>query len=111
MSGYEYTQLEHSSIRLSTHAEGTCMNEVCTIHKRTDHNMRNFPQFWRSDRKIMERICSHGIGHPDPDEYKIINGEDDGAHDCDACCIQFANEEEPIELKLSFDDLLNEQSE
>jgi hypothetical protein len=42
----------------------------------------------------MERICSHGIGHPDPDDISIINGKDDGAHNCDGCCIRFATEEE-----------------
>ena len=94
MGDYEYSQLENSSIRLSTHSSNLCMNEVCTIHKRTDHSMRSFPQFWRSDRKIMERICTHGVGHPDPDEYKIIEGIDDGTHGCDGCCIQFADEEE-----------------
>ena len=94
MGDYEYSQLENSSIRLSTHSSNLCMKEVCTIHKRTDHSMRSFPQFWRSDRKIMERICTHGVGHPDPDEYKIIEGIDDGAHGCDGCCIQFADEEE-----------------
>ena len=94
MGDYEYSQLENSSIRLSTHSSNFCMIEVCTIHKRTDHSMRSFPQFWRSDRKIMERICTHGVGHPDPDEYKIIEGIDDGTHGCDGCCIQFADEEE-----------------
>ena len=34
----------------------------------------------------MERICDHGIGHPDPDEFRIRNGEDDGIHGCDGCC-------------------------
>jgi hypothetical protein len=42
----------------------------------------------------MERKCTHGIGHPDPDEIRIINGEDDGVHGCDGCCIRFATQEE-----------------
>lgn len=52
--------------------------------------MRDWPQFWRDDRGLMERICSHGIGHPDPDDlaYKIRTGGDDaeGVHGCDGCC-------------------------
>jgi hypothetical protein len=50
--------------------------------------MRSFPQEWRTDRAIMERICPHGVGHPDPDEYKIRgkNGKYELVHGCDGCC-------------------------
>ena len=89
----EYSELEHSSVSFYTHEEGECLGPVCTLHKRSDHGMRNFPQFWRADRAIMERVCSHGVGHPDPDEYRILNGEDDGAHGCDGCCIPFDEEQ------------------
>jgi hypothetical protein len=34
----------------------------------------------------MERICPHGVGHPDPDEYAIASGGDAGVHGCDGCC-------------------------
>ena len=89
-----YSKLENSSISLNTHDEGTCIGEVCTVHNRSEHHMRAFKQFYRFDRGIMERICSHGIGHPDPDDINIINGKDDGVHACDGCCIRFATEEE-----------------
>lgn len=94
MADFEYQELENSSIRLNAHKSENCLYDVCTMHKRTDHSMRRYPQFWRSDRKIMERVCSHGIGHPDPDDHKIITGSDDGEHGCDGCCIRFATEEE-----------------
>ena len=83
-----YTELEHSAIRLATHLKGSCLGEWCTIHNRSDHPMRSFPQFWRADRAIMERICSHGDGHPDPDEYKLHRegGEVELVHGCDGCC-------------------------
>lgn len=46
--------------------------------------MRSFPQLWRTDRGVMERVCPHGVGHPDPDEvYRDI---DDFVHGCDGCC-------------------------
>ena len=73
------------------------MGEVCTLHNRTKHGMRSFPQLWRADRKIMERLCPHGIGHPDPDEYKIIVGIDDGVHGCDGCCME-PGEQDPMEI-------------
>jgi len=34
----------------------------------------------------MMRVCTHGIGHPDPDEYRIVQGLDEGIHGCDGCC-------------------------
>jgi len=88
MMDVAYTELEHSSIRLATHLKGTCIGEHCTIHNRSDHPMRSFPQFWRSERGIMERTCTHGIGHPDPDEYKLhaTGGELELVHNCDGCC-------------------------
>jgi len=79
-------QLEHSVWDMACHDMGTCVEEYCTLHNRSNHSMRDFPQHWRGDRGIMERICTHGIGHPDPDEYKIIKGMDNGTHGCDGCC-------------------------
>ena len=96
---FEYQSLENTNAMLYAHTDGLCMGEACTLHKRTDHSMRRFPQLWRTDRKIMERICPHSVGHPDPDEYKIIEGLDDGAHDCDGCCIQFATEEDYNDMR------------
>jgi len=94
----QYADLENSNIKLLAHEENECMSpSACTIHNRTDHHMRSFKQFYRFDRGIMERICSHGIGHPDPDDFKIINGNDKGEHGCDGCCIRFATEEEYLD--------------
>lgn len=56
----------------------------CPIHNPSDHTMRAFPTHWRGDRGIMERICPHGVGHPDPDDVNVRNG--DGVHGCDGCC-------------------------
>ncbi len=70
----------------NAHLPDQCIGEHCTLHNRSDHSMREFPQHWRGDRGIMERICPHGVGHPDPDDYRIINGEDSGIHGCDGCC-------------------------
>lgn len=78
--------LEHTDVTLFTHAPEQCLGEYCTIHNRSDHSMRSFPQNWRGDRGIMERICPHGIGHPDPDEYKLTLSPHEGIHGCDGCC-------------------------
>lgn len=59
----------------------------CPVHAPSDHGMVNFRRSWRSDRKIMERICPHGVGHPDPDDFAIMTGRDPGIHGCDGCCV------------------------
>lgn len=42
---------------------------------------------WRPDRGIMERVCEHGVGHPDPDDVKVqAGGWTETIHGCDGCC-------------------------
>lgn len=65
------------------HASSKCAGNYCTIHNRSNHHMRGFKQNWRSDAGFMERVCEHGIGHPDPDEIVIRPG-----HGCDGCCLE-----------------------
>lgn len=81
----ERVQLEHTSEVLeNVHRGDECAGPACAIHRRTEHSMRSFRQHWRSDRGIMERICPHGIGHPDPDAPRPAG--DPGVHGCDGCC-------------------------
>jgi hypothetical protein len=68
-----------------THTPETCAGEACTLHNRSDHSMRKFPQHWRGDRGIMERICPHGVGHPDPDSPWPADSAE-WIHGCDGCC-------------------------
>lgn len=75
-------QLEHSDMILTNvHDVNACAGRACAIHRRSDHSMRNFPQVFRFDNGFMERICSHDIGHPDPDDPFAP-----GIHGCDGCC-------------------------
>lgn len=71
---------------LRTHGPNDCASNVCTIHNPTQHHMISWAQNWRWDRGIMERMCPHSIGHPDPDDYRIRSGLDIGVHGCDGCC-------------------------
>lgn len=53
---------------------------------------------WRFDSGLMERICTHGIGHPDPDHMahlqRLVSGriatqeyvDAEAVHGCDGCC-------------------------
>ena len=81
-------------VLMNVHPASTCEGFACCIHAPSEHSMRAFPQHWREDRQIMERICPHGIGHPDPDHIahvrhmrgdEVANGE--GVHGCDGCCL------------------------
>ena len=65
------------------HELGQCKVGPCPIHNPSNHCMSTFPTHWREDRKIMERICPHGIGHPDPD---CMYAKRDSVHGCDGCC-------------------------
>lgn len=71
------------------HSSDQCAGRACVIHNPSDHSMRGFPTNWRGDRGIMERICPHGVGHPDPDDLaylESIGRKGEGVHGCDGCC-------------------------
>jgi hypothetical protein len=71
--------------RINAHKRGNCFGYWCSVHHQSPHHMRDWPQNWRIDRGIMERICPHGIGHPDPDDI-IQYDKYAFAHGCDGCC-------------------------
>lgn len=91
----------YGQVLKNIHSPDACAREHCTIHNPSKHSMSELPQVWRSDRGYMERICPHGIGHPDPDEIlpHLIHG-------CDGCCApaepeleaELIVEEDPLQL-------------
>lgn len=86
-----YFSLEHNEdvVLYQVHHETNCQGEPCAIHNRTNHSLRDWPQNWRDDRGIIERVCPHGIGHPDPDQYEYwmrTNQPWQVIHGCDGCC-------------------------
>ena len=75
------------------HKESECNSEYCCIHNPSDHHMKDWPTHWRQDRMLMERICEHGVGHPDPDDLKFkesigLDMKTESIHGCDGCCIE-----------------------
>lgn len=82
-----------------THDPRNCEGRGCSIHHPSDHAMRSFRTHWRDDRGLMERICEHGVGHPDPDHMAFLremveagkisqeNASAEGVHGCDGCCV------------------------
>ena len=71
------------------HPRGLCQDPTaCVIHEPSDHHMIGWKTHWRGDRGLMERICPHDIGHPDPDHLDYSNEQTDGVHGCDGCCLE-----------------------
>lgn len=65
------------------HSVNICQGGPCPIHNPSNHHMRDWPTHWRNDKGIMERICPHGVGHPDPDDR---GNPCLTIHGCDGCC-------------------------
>ena len=76
----------HGGGMLEVHGSEACAGRHCPIHNPSDHVLRLAPLYWRDDRRIMERICEHGVGHPDPDDLKVQSSPYEGIHGCDGCC-------------------------
>lgn len=78
-----------NGVLTNVHDPDLCAGEWCVVHNPSPHHMRDWDLNWRGDRGLMERICPHGIGHPDPDSLAFFerNGQDwQGVHGCDGCC-------------------------
>lgn len=79
--------------KLKVHTADKCAGQTCVVHNPSDHHMRSWPLSWRGDRYLMERMCEHGVGHPDPDHIDFIQrtrGDEaarcEARHGCDGCC-------------------------
>lgn len=88
-TGY-WVMVEGCSTYLRVHDPADCEGRGCAIHNRpSEHPLRDAPLFWCTDRGILERICKHGMGHPDFDSAlyleKIGKGYEN-VHGCDGCC-------------------------
>lgn len=76
------------------HPQWVCEGDApCTFHSPSEHRMRDWDVKIRFDRFDLrtDRICPHGIEHPDPDSLSFIEralgtGAEAGVHDCDGCC-------------------------
>lgn len=87
---------------LVTHEPSQCEGRACTLHNPSDHHMVDWPIYFRLDLRpvLVERICAHAIGHPDPDSVDWIASQLEhlstesleelrgwlGVHGCDGCC-------------------------
>lgn len=70
------------------HTRSRCSALHCALHNPSSHHMRHMPQRWHAERKMIERVCDHGVGHPDPDDTTTQR-----THGCDGCCDYTAHTE------------------
>jgi hypothetical protein len=79
---------------LNVHNPDVCANDStpCVFHSPTEHKMRSWPMNIR-ETGLIERMCPHGIGHPDPDSAAYF-GDGWDIHGCDGCCFR---EEEDVD--------------
>jgi hypothetical protein len=74
----------------------TCVDDGCAIHCPTAHHMLDWPMVMRSDT-LIERLCNHGLKHPDPDSlrfFRSVGKFEIGEHTCDGCCFNGFSYEE-----------------
>lgn len=69
------------------HDPALCADRGCAIHDHpSDFYLNTAPMNWREDRGILERICEHGVGHPDLDAAKYLKSIGQGYQNIHGCC-------------------------
>ena len=73
----------------NVHDPSACEGRGCAIHNHpSDHPLKDAPLNWRTDRGILERICKHGVGHPDLDAALYLASIGKGVENVHGCCAQ-----------------------
>ena len=90
-TGYYIQVLENpDAILTNTHNPSLCEDRGCAIHDHpSDHPLNGAPLNWRNTDVILERICEHGMPHPDRDSATFeasVGNHYKNEHDCDGCC-------------------------
>jgi hypothetical protein len=70
------------------HNPANCSGQACVFHNPSKHGMNDWPVNVR-ESNLIERMCDHGIGHPDPDSvayFDRMNQRGFDVHGCDGCC-------------------------
>jgi hypothetical protein len=83
------TQVGEQNVRI--HDPEACKGQFCPFHNPSDHPLKDAPINIRFDKMaLVERLCSHGVGHDDPDSVAYLHSKAQdwaGVHGCDGCCI------------------------
>lgn len=89
-TGY-WTKFQYLDLALTNvHDPDKCAGRGCAIHNHpSNHRLNDAPLNWREDRNILERMCVHGVGHPDHDSALYLESIGQGfenVHGCEGCC-------------------------
>ena len=87
---YELHALDSVTEPRMEHPQSACLGRFCVIHNPSGHHMVDWRLNWCGEDAPVERICPHGVGHPDPDDlvYQQTQGRGYQAeHECDGCCV------------------------
>lgn len=71
---------------LHVHSRKECTGEWCVIHNPMPGEHNEWPTYWRDDRRIMERTCPHGVGHPTPEYVDYVISVEKGYEAIHGCC-------------------------
>ncbi len=67
---------------IDVHAPSQCKGAPCPFHAPSAHHMVDWPLNVRHDKSCLaERICPHGVGHPDPDSLAWLRRGGIGRHE------------------------------
>lgn len=96
LSSYDLYSMPSGTV-MRTHGVAHCGNfeggeqQACTLHNPSEHHMCDWPLSLSEDfPTLMQRTCTHGLGHPDPDSvayFRRCGIPGIGVHTCDGCCI------------------------
>lgn len=70
-------------------ANAECAQYGCVIHFPSAEGMALGKTHYNTVRQQMQRVCEHGVAHPDPDSQNWRErtlGSRDDIHICDGCC-------------------------
>lgn len=87
----DVVMLEGGRALVDVHSPTACADQPwgCWIHRPFAWALASAPVKWRSDRGIAERVCAHGVGHPDLQAQIYaarVDHRDISVHGCDGCC-------------------------
>lgn len=96
-TGY-WTRFHYEDMALgNVHDPKLCAGRGCAIHNHpSNHRLNTAKLNWREDRGILERICTHGIGHPDHDSALYLESIGQGfenVHGCCGCCGSYEDDD------------------
>lgn len=87
----ELERFEFVNVTARVHPRSRCDGDFCVLHNPSNHRMVDWPMVLR-ETALVERLCVHGVGHPDPDSAQWMDERFNpgvrvwGMHGCDGCC-------------------------